>query len=69
MLKELAANTEATIKHINENKTSVHSMQLADYCRVNYELAKELAALVGDFIDYGETKAKFEDLQKKVEAR
>lgn len=69
VLKELAANTEATIEHINENKTSIHSVQLADYCRVNYELAKELAALVGDFVDYGETKAKFEELQKKVGAR
>jgi hypothetical protein len=36
---------------------------------VNYELAKELAALVEDFIDYGETQATFAELQKKVEAR
>jgi hypothetical protein len=68
-LKELAANTEATIQHLNDNKTSVHSEALENYCDVNYQLAKELAALVGDFIGHGETKAKFAELQKKVEAR
>jgi hypothetical protein len=69
LLKELAANTEATINHFNDNRMLVHSKELAEYCSVNYELAKELAALVEDFIDYGETQATFAELQKKVEAR
>jgi len=69
MLKELAANTEATIKHLNDNRTFLHSPQLQDYCRVNYDLARDLASLVTDFIDYGETRAKFEELHEKVEAR
>jgi hypothetical protein len=69
VLKELAANTEATINHFNDNRMLVHSKELVEYCSVNYELAKELAALVEDFIDYGESQAKFAELQKKVEAR
>ena len=69
VLKELAANTEATIEYLKENRTFLHSTQLQDYCRVNYELARDLTSLVTDFIDYGETKAKFEELQEKVEAR
>ena len=69
LLKELAANTEATINHFNDNKMLVHSKELVEYCSVNYELAKELAALVQDFIDYGESQAKLAELQKKVEAR
>jgi wobble nucleotide-excising tRNase len=68
-LKELAANTEAAIEHINENRTSVHSTQLVDYCRVNYELAEELASLVRDFIDYGGTKAKLAELEQKLGSR
>ena len=68
-LKELATNTESTIEHLNENRRLVHSKELEDYCFVNYELAKELTALVGDFIDYGETEARFAELQKKVNAR
>jgi hypothetical protein len=68
-LKELAENTESTIEHLNENKRLVHSEELEDYCLVNYELAKEFTGLVGDFIDYGETEARFAELQKKVKAR
>jgi hypothetical protein len=68
-LKELATNTESTIEHLNENRRLVHSKELEDYCVVNYELAQELTALVGDFVNYGETSAKFAELQKKVTAR
>jgi hypothetical protein len=68
-LKELAENTESTIEHLNENRRLVHSKELEDYCVVNYELAQELATLVGDFVSYGETSAKFAELQKKVTAR
>jgi hypothetical protein len=68
-LKELAANTGSTIQYLNDNRNPAHHEELENYCRVNYELAKELAALVTDFIDYGETKAKFAELQKKVEGR
>jgi hypothetical protein len=66
-LKELAANTESTIEHLNDNRRSIHSKEVEDYCRVNYMLSKELAALVVDFMDYGETKARFAELQKKVD--
>ena len=68
-LKELAENIESTIEHLNENRQLVHSKQLEDYCVLNYELAQELAALVGDYVNYGETSAKFAGLQKKVQAR
>jgi hypothetical protein len=68
-LKQLAANTESTIEHLNNNKRLIHTKETEEYCRVNYELAKEFAALVSDFIEYGETTAKFAELQKKVESR
>ena len=31
LLKELAANTEATIKHLNENRTKIHVTEFKDY--------------------------------------
>jgi hypothetical protein len=68
-LKELAENTKSTIEHLNENTKLLHTKETEDYCVVNYQLAKELAALVADFVDYGETSAKFAELQKKVKAR
>jgi len=69
VLRELAANTTATIEHFNVNRSPVHRKELEDYCQMNYRLATDLATLVGDFIDYGETKANFAELQKKVDAR
>ena len=69
VLKELATNTEATYAHLNDNKRMIHNQELVDYCDMNYRLADELAALVGDFVNYGETKARFAELQKKVTAR
>lgn len=67
-LKELAANTQSTIEHLMENRRVEHNPDLEEYGLVNYELAKGLAALVGDFVAYGETQAKFAELQKKVAA-
>jgi hypothetical protein len=68
-LKELAENTTLTIEYLNGNRKLIHSKELEDYCVVNYELAQELAALVGDFVNYGETSSKFAELQKRVTAR
>ena len=67
VLKELAAATESTIDHLNNNKTLVHTRDFKDHCSVNYDLSKQLAALVGDFVGYGETKAKFAELQRRIE--
>lgn len=69
VLKELAATTESTIEHLNNYKTLVYTRDFKDHCDVTYDLADQLAALVGDFVDYGETKAKFAELQRRVEAR
>jgi hypothetical protein len=69
VLKELATNTEATYAHLNDNERMAHNQELVDYCDMNYRLAEELAALVGDFVNYGEAKARFAELQKKVAAR
>jgi len=68
VLRELAAATESTIDHLNNNKTLVHTRDFREHCSVNYDLAEKLAKLVGDFVDYGETKAKFAELQTRVEA-
>jgi hypothetical protein len=69
LLTELAANTTATIEHLNVNRSLVHRKELSDYCKTNSKLATELAALVADFVDYGATKATLAELQKKVDAR
>jgi len=67
LLKELAGNTEATINHLNENKSKVHFTEFKDYVKANYELAVDLEALIRDFVNYGEAKGKFERLRDKLE--
>jgi hypothetical protein len=67
LLRELAANTEATINHLNENKANIHFPQFKDYVKANYELATDLEALIRDFVNYGEAKEKIDRLGKKLE--
>jgi len=67
LLRELAANTEATIKHLNENQTKVHMTPFKDYVKANYEMSTELEELIRDFVSYGQSKQKFERLGDKLE--
>jgi hypothetical protein len=67
LLKELAANTETTINHLNQNKAKIHFTEFKDYVKANYELATDLEALIRDFVNYGEAKEKIERLGKKLE--
>jgi hypothetical protein len=67
LLRELAANTEATINHLNENRANIHFTQFKDYVKANYDLAMDLEALIRDFVNYGEAKDKTERLGKKLD--
>jgi len=64
----LAANVQATIEHLNKDRT--HPLQTTehkDYLKANAELSTRIATLVSDFVDYGETKAKFEQLSQRLD--
>jgi len=67
LLKELAANTEATIAFMTENKTAIHFPEFRDYARASYELASDMEALVRDFVTYGEAREKIDRLSRKLE--
>ena len=67
LLKELADNTEATINHFNENRASILFPAYEDYTKAGYDLAKELAALISDYVDYGNHEAEFHRLQEKLQ--
>jgi hypothetical protein len=70
LLRELAANTTSATEHVNNNKDRVHvnAANYEAYLVENYAVAKELAALITDYVDYGEHKAKFERLGEKLVA-
>jgi hypothetical protein len=66
ILKELDDNTEATINHLKDNQSNVHLPAYEDYAKAGADLAKELATLVSDYVEYGEHEEAFHSLQDKL---
>lgn len=67
LLKEMAANTSAAIKHLSDNKSAVHMQTFRDYVKANYEIATDLEALIRDYANYGQHRENLERLSKKLE--
>jgi uncharacterized phage infection (PIP) family protein YhgE len=68
ILRELAANTTSIIDHLTkEQGRLLNTQEHKDYLKTNAELATKMAEVVSDFVTYGETKAKFEELSRKLE--
>lgn len=68
ILRELAANTTGIIDHLNkEQGRLLNTQDHKDYLKANAQLASNMAEVVSDFVDYGQTKAKFENLSRKLE--
>lgn len=65
-LEEMAGYTYAVIEHVNGEKK--HTLdEYRDYLEANADYAADLAAMIGDFVDYGKTKQRFERLGAKLE--
>src|SRR5438045_899421 len=67
LLKELAANTTAAINHVNQNRTRPTTPDYAEYLRANAETAHQLSDIISNFVQYGETRAKLNRLEQKIE--
>ena len=67
LLKELDDNTEATINHFNDNSAHIHFPAYQDYAKAGANLAKELAALLSDYVEFGELEEEFHRLQENLE--
>jgi hypothetical protein len=66
LLQELADNTTTLIDHLNDSKHNVHLSDYRDSAKAGADTAKELAALVRDYVEYGEHEAEFRRLQDKL---
>jgi hypothetical protein len=69
LLKELADNTQGMINHLKDKKSTFHLSEYGDYAKAGYELAKDLAELVRDYVEYGNLEADFHRLQEKLESK
>jgi hypothetical protein len=68
LLKELADNTQEMINHLNDKRSTFHLSEYGDYAKAGYELAKDLAALVSDYVEYGNLEVDFHRLQEKLDS-
>jgi hypothetical protein len=68
LLRELVTNTTAVIEHLNKDRgRNLQSQEHKDMLKMNADLSSDLATVIGDFVDYGNTKNKFYALQHKLE--
>ena len=68
VLKELATNTTAAINHLNENKgRPLETSSYPQYLKENAESAHNLADMISSFVKYGESRARVEKLEQKLE--
>lgn len=68
LAREMATNIESTIEHINKNQSRLHMPEFRDLLSANYEVSAELAQLIGDYVAYDKSKAKYERLGASLEA-
>ena len=66
-LDELSGYTEAVIEHINKKPKLLTTAEYKDYLEANADYSGDLAAMIGDFVDYGRTKQRMERLAGKLE--
>ena len=66
-LDELEGYTSAVIEHINKHPKLLTTPEYKDYLEANADYAGDLAAMIGDFVDYGRTKQRFQSLTDKLE--
>ena len=68
VLRDLATNTTAAINHLNENKSRpLQISSYPQYLKENAETAHELSDMISSFVKYGDSRAKVEKLEQKLE--
>jgi len=65
-LDELGGYTSAAIEHINGQPKHT-AAEYKDYLEANADYSADLAAMIGDFVDYGRAKQRMERLGAKLE--
>jgi hypothetical protein len=66
-LDELEAYTFAVIERINEQPKRLFTPEYKDFLAANADYSTDLAAMIGDFVNYGKTRDRLERLGTKLE--
>jgi len=67
LLRELAGYTEGVIKYLADNPKRLMLEGYKDHVEANADVSSQLASLIGDFVDYGNSKRRMEQLGAKLE--
>jgi hypothetical protein len=67
MMRELAANTTAAINHLKEQPSRPTSASYTEYLHQNAETSRELSDMISSFVQYGQTRAKLQRLEQRLE--
>jgi light-regulated signal transduction histidine kinase (bacteriophytochrome) len=67
MLIELTMSIQRTAQFLNESPNDLQSQKYHDYIQASAENASSMASLISDFVAYGQTKKKFDELTQKLQ--
>jgi len=68
-LDELEGYTSAVIERLTDQPKRLFTDEYKDFLAANPDYATDLAAMIGDFVDYGKTRDRMERLGNKLEIR
>lgn len=66
-LDELGGYTYAVIEHINEQPKRLFTPEYKDFLEANADYSGDLAAMIADYVNYGRTKERLQQLTEKLE--
>jgi hypothetical protein len=66
-MREIAEDTTNAIEYLNENQSRLTNQEYKEYLTMNSDMSRELAVLVAQFVDYGNSKRGYDKLQKSLE--
>ena len=66
LVNDLAKNMNNAMDHLNKNKTRPTASPYPEYLKANTQITNDLAEEIDGIIDYGENKAKLDELEKKL---
>jgi len=66
-LNEMVGYNEAVIETLNKHPERLKTPEYKDYLEANADYSGDMAAMIADFVDYGRTKDRFQELTDKLE--
>lgn len=66
-LSEMSGYVEAVIEHLNKHSELLSTPEYKDYLEADSDYASDLADMIGNFVDYGKTKDRLQNITDKLE--